>query len=96
MLTDEERRAAARAAWRLHKDGRFPSEAVCDCRGLPARTETGAESSESVRAWHEIAAAVGLSPTAQLHLLSTDPRAVARRLLEPLGLTPESAGLDSE
>lgn len=72
---------AAQAAWQFRETGRFPSEVVCEHRGFVARTPEGTETPESVCAWHDIATALRVSPTAYLSQLMSDPASVARGLL---------------
>lgn len=92
MLSDEDRKIAARAVWDYRRNGRFPSDVLCESRGLIPRTSEGAESEECVRLRRDIAEAVGVTPTGYLHLLLTQPEHLARMLLAPLDVTPDDLG----
>ena len=96
MLSEDERRLAARAAWDYRETGRLPSEVLCEHRGHRARTAAGGETDECTLVRGEIADDVGITPTRHLHLLLTDPRTLARLLLTPLGETPEQLGWERE
>ena len=92
MLSREETLVAAQAAWRFRETGRFPSELVCDYRGHAARTAAGAETREALHAWGDIAARLGVSPTAYMGLLLANPEQVAHALLHTLSQSPASLG----
>jgi len=92
MLSDEECRVAARAAWDYHEAGRLPSEVLCERRGHVARNADGGETEACTAARLEVAAVLGITPTRHLNLLLTEPRTLARRLLSTLGETPEHLG----
>jgi hypothetical protein len=89
MLNEKELLIAARAAWEFRETGRFPSERLCEERGVPFRDAAGQETPASAALWHALAAALNETPTHYLRLLAEDPHAVARRLLLLLGKTPE-------
>lgn len=80
-LSRQELLIAAQAAWLFRESGSFPSELVCEHRGFSARTPQGTETQESVEAWHDVATALGVTPTAYLGLLMSNPDKVARTLL---------------
>lgn len=80
-LSRQELLIAAQAAWLFRETGNFPSELVCEHRGFAARTSHGTETQESVDAWHDVATVLGVTPTAYLGLLMSDPEKVARTLL---------------
>lgn len=94
-LSKQELFLVAQAAWEFRETGRFPSEALCAHRGIAARTTEGAETPASTAAWHAIAAALELTPTAYMALLTSDPEKVARILLRVrMGLPNKTVAVD--
>jgi hypothetical protein len=92
MLTDEERRVVAMAAWKFRVSAQLPAEVLCRHLGSEPRDLDGGPTVDYLRAWARIAAALDATPTGFLRLLQLDPVEVARRLLAPLGDSPESLG----
>src|SRR5687767_13054010 len=91
-MTDEERRIVAMAAWEFRTSAQMPAEVLCRHQGSDPRDVEGAPTPDYIRAWARIAAALDATPTGFLRLLQVDHCEVARRLLAPLGESPESLG----